>query len=168
MPASERVRQSKALSQNLFDYLSQFSTSLESMVIGVFSPLPDEPDWTLNSQLCSLQTAFPFEMENARMGFRSCKVSELERAVQFGVKLRMPPRDAPEVQPNIMIVPGLGFTAKGQRLGRGGGYYDRWLADFNETIIGLCFEEQLLQSLPTEAHDIKMSAVITPKRVWLP
>ena len=102
------------------------------------------------------------------MSFRSCKVNELQEAKQFGVKLRMPPKDAPEVQPNIMIVPGLGFTAKGHRLGRGGGYYDRWLAGFNETIIGLCFEEQLLQTLSTEAHDKMMSAVITPKRVWLP
>ncbi|MBH46773.1 MAG: 5-formyltetrahydrofolate cyclo-ligase [Halobacteriovorax sp.] len=168
MPASERVRQSKALSQNLFEYLSQISTSLESMVIGVFSPLPDEPDWTLSSQLSSLQTAFPFDEGSGLMSFRRCKVSELQEATQFGVKLKVPPKDAPRTQPNMMIVPGLGFTTKGHRLGRGGGYYDRWLADFNETIIGLCFEEQLLQTLSTEAHDKMMSAVITPKRVWLP
>lgn len=168
MPIDERARKSKALSLNLLEYLSQISTSLESMVIGVFAPMPDEPDWTLCSQLSSLQTAFPASAGSGEMKFYQCQVNDLVLKKEFGVKLRTPPKEAPEAWPDIVVVPGLGFTTGGQRLGRGGGYYDRWLKDFNGKKIGLCFEEQLLQSIPIEAHDILMSAVVTQKRVWFP
>ncbi|MEM9752203.1 MAG: 5-formyltetrahydrofolate cyclo-ligase [Planctomycetota bacterium] len=67
---------------------------------------------------------------------------------------------------DAVAVPGLGFdVATGVRLGRGGGYYDRYLARCPEARrVGLAFDEQLVQGLPAEAHDIPMHAVITPTR----
>ncbi|WP_242447422.1 5-formyltetrahydrofolate cyclo-ligase [Aurantiacibacter aquimixticola] len=77
--------------------------------------------------------------------------------------------DARIVSPDVLIVPLIGFTDRGERLGQGGGFYDRWLADHPETLaIGLAWDVQKVDALPTEAHDRKMSAIITPTRIYGP
>lgn len=60
------------------------------------------------------------------------------------------------------IVPGLGFTRRGARIGYGAGYYDRWLAAHPETTrIGVAFGCQIVATLPQEPHDIPMHRVVT-------
>jgi 5-formyltetrahydrofolate cyclo-ligase len=77
-----------------------------------------------------------------------------------------PPVDpACELDPgqiDLVIVPGVAFTAHGERLGRGRGHYDRFLALLapHANTIGLCFTSRLLPSLPTESHDRRMDQVI--------
>ena len=69
----------------------------------------------------------------------------------------------------MLFVPLLGFTAKGARIGQGGGHYDRWLADHPETVaIGMAWDAQLCEDLPMEAHDQSLSAVVTPTRLYGP
>ncbi|MEM6258871.1 MAG: 5-formyltetrahydrofolate cyclo-ligase [Planctomycetota bacterium] len=64
--------------------------------------------------------------------------------------------------PDVTLVPGLAFTRAGARLGQGGGYYDRYLAQHPATYkIGICFNEQLGDVLPTSEHDICMDEVVT-------
>ena len=61
----------------------------------------------------------------------------------------------------VVLVPGVAFTPSGARLGRGKGYYDRFLSALTEAYkIGLCFQFQLLDSLPTSAHDISVDEVV--------
>lgn len=61
----------------------------------------------------------------------------------------------------LAIVPGMAFDKNGNRLGRGRGFYDRTLPKLAEAYkIGLCFPFQLLESIPCEAYDIKMDAVL--------
>lgn len=80
-----------------------------------------------------------------------------------------PAPDAPELVPAAVFVPLLGFTAQGERLGQGAGHYDRWLAAHPSTIaIGLAWDCQLTEHLPTEPHDIALAAVITPTRLYGP
>lgn len=81
--------------------------------------------------------------------------------------LLQPSADAAEILPDVVFVPLLGFTAEGGRLGQGGGHYDRWLAAHPGTqAIGLAWDCQLLGSLPLEAHDRPLSAVVTPTRFF--
>ena len=64
---------------------------------------------------------------------------------------------------DLVIVPGLGFTADGHRIGRGMGFYDRFLAQ-NEFIglsCGLAFETQIVPSLPVLDHDMPLSMLVT-------
>lgn len=69
----------------------------------------------------------------------------------------------------MLFVPLVGFTAEGARLGQGGGHYDRWLADHPDTTaIGLAWDGQRVDDLPTEAHDIPLAAVVTPTRIYGP
>ena len=62
----------------------------------------------------------------------------------------------------LVLMPGLAFDRQGRRVGYGGGYYDRWLAEHpGHRTIALCYGFQLLENLETEAHDIRVDAVIT-------
>lgn len=66
----------------------------------------------------------------------------------------------------INIVPGLAFTTKGDRLGSGAGYYDRFLAAHPKTIrIGLAYELQLVDRLPRESHDQTLDFIVTEDQV---
>lgn len=75
------------------------------------------------------------------------------------------PRDAPEeILPDVdvVLVPGLAFDPRGGRLGWGRGYYDRALGQSRARRIGLCLAPGLVHAVPTEPHDIRMHAVVTP------
>ncbi|MDE5871774.1 MAG: 5-formyltetrahydrofolate cyclo-ligase [Muribaculaceae bacterium] len=63
----------------------------------------------------------------------------------------------------LMIIPAVAFDRKGNRLGRGKGFYDRLLAASRATKIGVGYEFQLLESIPSEPHDVAMDMVITQK-----
>ena len=68
---------------------------------------------------------------------------------------------------DLVVIPGSGFDTKGNRLGYGGGYYDRLLtkAENNIPAVALAFEEQITDEIPAEPHDIKMDIIVTDKRV---
>ena len=65
--------------------------------------------------------------------------------------------------PDLVVVPGLAFTVGGHRLGQGGGWYDRFLPGRREDCqtIGVCFRPQLVDDLPTDAHDVMLDTVIS-------
>jgi 5-formyltetrahydrofolate cyclo-ligase len=68
--------------------------------------------------------------------------------------------------PVLVITPGLAFTKRGKRLGYGGGFYDRFFAELDETglpytSLGFCMAEQVVEDLPTEAWDREMDGVLT-------
>jgi len=63
---------------------------------------------------------------------------------------------------DVAVIPGVAFDTQGHRLGRGRGYYDRFLANISDNTykIGLCFPWQIVESVPTEENDIPMDIVI--------
>ena len=68
----------------------------------------------------------------------------------------------------MIVVPGLAFDRGGFRVGRGRGFYDRFLGqrDFNGIRCALCYHEQLLEvATPTEPHDVPMNLIVTDKEV---
>jgi 5-formyltetrahydrofolate cyclo-ligase len=77
------------------------------------------------------------------------------------------PSSAAELVPieeiDVFVVPGLGFTRGGKRLGRGGGYYDFTLqaGPENSRRVGLAFSEQMVDDLPTSENDVDMDLVVT-------
>jgi 5-formyltetrahydrofolate cyclo-ligase len=65
----------------------------------------------------------------------------------------------------VAIVPGMAFDAEGHRLGRGKGYYDRFLAKIPHAYkIGLCFSWQLIDEVPHDTNDIMMDEVISRRK----
>lgn len=66
-----------------------------------------------------------------------------------------------EHQPELIIVPGLAFDKLGYRMGYGAGYYDTFLAQWpNAYKVGVCYPFQLVNEVPTEAHDARMDEVV--------
>lgn len=70
---------------------------------------------------------------------------------------------APRAEPDIVLMPLLGFDKRGTRLGYGGGYYDRTLARMSKKpkLIGLAFAAQELDVIPREEHDVPLDAIVT-------
>jgi 5-formyltetrahydrofolate cyclo-ligase len=78
-----------------------------------------------------------------------------------------PEADAEALIPDVLFVPLVGFTASLERLGQGGGHYDRWLAEHPPALaIGLAWDVQLCDALPAEPHDAALDAVVTPTRIY--
>jgi len=76
------------------------------------------------------------------------------------------PEDVPPPDPatlDVVIVPGTAFTARGERLGQGGGWYDRFLTLTRPGCvwIGVGFEPQLVPTMPVEDHDVRLHLVVT-------
>lgn len=67
----------------------------------------------------------------------------------------------------LFLVPGLAFDRSGNRLGMGGGYFDRLLklASPKATVLGLAYEFQLVRNLPSEKHDVPVNQVVTQAAV---
>lgn len=65
--------------------------------------------------------------------------------------------------PDVIVVPGLAFTADGRRLGQGGGWYDRFLPGRRAdcVTIGVCFAPQLVDDVPVDQHDVVLDLVLT-------
>lgn len=87
---------------------------------------------------------------------------DLKRVGSFGIL--EPCENARSMEPNeidLIVVPGIAFTQSGERLGMGGGYYDRFLADTRAVRIGFAFSCQIKQSLPTDVWDAKLDYLVT-------
>ncbi|MEM6885108.1 MAG: 5-formyltetrahydrofolate cyclo-ligase [Verrucomicrobiota bacterium] len=140
-------------------------------VIMFFSALPGEPRTVelLRSGLDDGKVCVYPKTEPLKTDIRLFSVKSSERLVRgnFGI---MEPDVAKceEVEPetvDLACVPGLGFDVQGNRLGRGQGYYDRFLgqSDFTGKTIGLQFECQLIEKIPTECHDFPVQYLLSEK-----
>jgi 5-formyltetrahydrofolate cyclo-ligase len=83
--------------------------------------------------------------------------------------IREPMREAPEVEPDILLVPLLVFDRAGRRLGYGGGYYDLTIARLRArkavVAVGLAFAAQEVAAVPTTPRDASLDLVLTERGV---
>lgn len=67
---------------------------------------------------------------------------------------------------DLVLVPGIAFDKEGHRIGYGFGYYDKFLKKAHKAVkIGLCFDFQVVDKIPTEMHDVPVDLIVTEKRV---
>ena len=89
---------------------------------------------------------------------------------RFGLLEPLGPRLGPTAlgTADVVVVPALAVARDGVRLGRGGGYYDRALqyARSDAVLVALVFDDELLDELPSEQHDRRVTAVVTPSGGW--
>jgi 5-formyltetrahydrofolate cyclo-ligase len=90
----------------------------------------------------------------------------------YGIK--EPPKHYPVIDPFswekgivLSVTPGLAFDRKGGRLGRGGGYYDRFFNRCQENLLtlGVCFACQMVDQVPIESHDCPIGGVVTEEGI---
>jgi 5-formyltetrahydrofolate cyclo-ligase len=109
-----------------------------------------------------------FGHSDAPMRFRAWNDPYDDAGLEIGPHRHLQPEaNAEELFPDVVFVPLLGFTAEGDRIGQGGGHYDRWLAANPSVLaLGLAWDCQLRDSLPKEPHDRTLRGVITPTRFY--
>lgn len=165
-----RAAASAVAAQHLIE-LPQFQSARSIML---FSPLSDEPDIAIIAQAAraALKTiALPRinwasgTMAPARFDSASSHALVLAR-----LGLREPPPDAPTLPVSdldLILVPGLAFSLDLGRLGRGKGFYDRFLSspDCRALKVGITFEEQISPTLPMDMYDVRMDFVVTDTRL---
>ncbi len=110
------------------------------------------------------------------LDFKTCemwpaKISNWSKDLVLNhIGLREPIQGAPRVAPaelDVVLVPALAFDRRGHRLGRGGGFYDRFLSTLpaHVTTIGIAFRMQILDAVPTEPHDRPVGTIVTEDAV---
>ncbi len=136
----------------------------KSGCIAVYAPLPHEVNLLpLIDEYPGWCFAFPRCLPHGQMVFH--QVTHPEADLEPAAMGILAPRaDLRLIQPeeiDILIVPGVAFTHTGQRLGYGGGYYDRYMPRCTHArILALAFAEQMEPHIPTEHHDLLIPEII--------
>ena len=148
-------------SEKIMEKLSNNSDFQQSEIVMLYASLPDE-----------VQT-FPFieKWRNRKRIILPTVVGDDIIPVELTAGSGMVEGDfhilEPENNPyngplDLIVVPGMAFDRRGHRLGRGKGYYDRFLIKYPEVkTIGICFDFQLLDEVPAEPHDQLIDEIIS-------
>ena len=165
----------------LFSWLAEYreraqtAGALPANAIAAFWPMKDEPDlrpllvqWAAHPDLA---IALPVvQQQAAPLVFRRWTPDTLMSEGAYGISV---PQDAEEITPDIVLVPTLGYTRRCDRIGYGGGYYDRTLAALraanpNLVAIGIAWSAgELDDQYQPAAHDQRLDAILTEDG-WLP
>ena len=165
LSAAERESQSQRVCEQIKVLIAEHNPA----TVALFSPLPDEVDVT------TLITSLGCRVVLPRVGDKADGTPEMEfydyaaLAMASGAYGIIEPQSgepcrAEEI--DLMVVPGVAFSSDGCRLGRGKGYYDRYLSreGFRACCIGVCYDCQLRKDIPAEPHDKRVEKVVVGKR----
>ena len=152
--ASESVRQS----------IPSLPRWQDARVVAAYAALSGEPDLRPLDWIGEKTVLLP-RVDGEELVFHAVSDASQLKPGAFGV-MEPDPEQCPAFDPReaeIIFVPGLAFTAEGQRLGRGRGFYDRLLAAMPREIlrVGVCFPEQIASDVPQEPHDEEVDVVLS-------
>ena len=162
----EKQRKSALLIERLDEILAQ----REASVVALFSPMNDEVqiiplvEKLAREGRCRVVLPRVESMADGEAEMEFYDYEPTQMAVgAFGIiePRAGEPCEASEI--DVMVVPGVAFDSNGGRLGRGKGYYDRYISreGFRAECIGVCFDFQIFDELPTEPHDRMMDMVVS-------
>ncbi len=177
IPVVERQQASAQLCAELLRWFDARSTSRHTLghitpeIVAGFWPLESEPDLRplyeyLHTQ--GLTVALPVVVKkHSPLEFHAWRPTDTLKPGAFGV---LEPVRREKLMPDVMLIPTLGFTDHGTRLGYGGGYYDCTLANLNEAdkdflAIGIAWNQARIEEeagYHPQAHDYPLDAILTP------
>ena len=145
----------------------------QAAVIMLYMPLANEIDVTHAAMRCFRlgKTVCVPKVDWDRCEMHAVEITSLDDRVldcdEHGLRS---PRVCSPVVPSVIdvvVVPALAYDPRGNRLGRGGGYYDRFLSKVraNVTTVGLVFDQQIVDQVPVKPHDMAVDIVVTDRRV---
>jgi 5-formyltetrahydrofolate cyclo-ligase len=155
---TERHARSLLICEKLLPFFSDKNS------LALFAPMSTEPDldllWDLGDRFEHSLRSYP-RREGKTLSFHP--ISALAELIPGRLGIREPAPGQSPKQLDLIVVPGLAFSGQGNRLGRGAGFYDRFLATVPQTTfkVGVCFEFQRIPSIPHEPHDVTMDAVVS-------
>ena len=154
----------EAASERIFRQVEQCEEFRRAEVVALYCALPDEPatERVIARWLQLGKRVVVPRVEGDAMRFFSYDPTT-QIVGSFGIE--EPGDGAVLCSPSeieLMVVPGVAFTATGDRMGRGRGYYDKYLSqsDFRAYTIGVGYAHQLVDSLPVEEHDRRLDKVV--------
>jgi 5-formyltetrahydrofolate cyclo-ligase len=164
----ERLERSRQVAERLLG----LPVLAGARVVALYAALGTEVDTSViqrRLQAEGVRCLYPRAVEGERrLVFAVCAPAELVRGPLGAAE---PPPDARVVElddVDAIVMPGVGFSEDGLRLGRGGGYYDVTLKEVPRAArVGLGFELQLRPTLPRDPHDVPLDAVVTEARTLL-
>lgn len=138
----------------------------------LFAPMPQELDvWPLLTEALSAgkNVALPRFVAETQT-YEACSIQNAESDVRMGhFGIREPNHHRVRLAArrlDLILVPGVAFDLRGARLGQGKGYYDRLLREWQGTTCGVGFDQQLIDEVPLEPHDVILNCLLTPTR-WV-
>lgn len=135
------------------------------MHIASFAAIQSEPDLSpLIESLPQHQWCFP-RVTSSHLTFHHIPHYQSLSKGSFGILEPSPEQNIIALpRLDLVLCPGLGFGRDHSRLGRGGGFYDRLLAAIRDDAItiGIAFDSQIVEHVPTEAHDLPLDHILTP------
>ncbi len=138
----------------------------------LFAPMPDEVNiWPLLVEALAAGKVLCLpRYDSVKKIYTAAQVKDLELdLVAAAFDIQEPAGHCGEIplaDIDLALVPGVGFDLKGNRLGRGKGFYDRLLAGFGGIKCGVAWEEQMAETIPAEEQDVRMDLVWTPTQVF--
>jgi 5-formyltetrahydrofolate cyclo-ligase len=159
-------------STELCSRLRQQKIWQQAKTVLLYAPLPDEPDvWQLLHEALDAKKTVGLPSFVAKTNsYLARRITDPERDLIIGkFGIREVAELSPELELNqldLVLVPGVAFDARGERLGRGKGFYDRLLASVRGTKCGVAFDEQLVETVPVGPQDIPLNCILTPTR-WI-
>jgi len=136
----------------------------DARIVAAYAALPGEPDLRALDWAAEKTVLLP-RVDGEDLVFHAVSNSKQLKSGALGV-MEPDPAKCPAFDPReaeIVFIPGLAFTTEGLRLGRGRGFYDRFLAALPPDIlrVGVCFAEQVLADIPSESHDEEVDVVLS-------
>lgn len=146
--------------------LSQLGSLMGSGRVGLYRPLSDEPKLVDLPEDVDFCWPFIKNEEQFEMAFSLSSGGFSKTALGFEQPLSI--TEVPKNEINAILVPGQAFDMKGNRLGRGRGYYDRYLSDFKGVKIGVCSSKRLLDEvIPVDPKfDVAVEFVLTEQFLY--
>jgi 5-formyltetrahydrofolate cyclo-ligase len=160
----------QSLSLQLSSLLEQQEVWKKANSILFYAPLPDEPDiWKLvEDSLAAGKTVLLPRFHREHNKYLACHIKDISRDVSIGqYGIREPNEFCSTISLNhldLILVPGVAFDFAGHRLGRGKGFYDQLLEVLRGTTCGVAFDQQIVDKVPVEPHDVRLSCILTPSR----
>jgi 5-formyltetrahydrofolate cyclo-ligase len=136
----------------------------------LYCAVPGEPDLgELLEAALGVEKSVALPRYSALSGtYEVCRITRPGSQLVLGqFAIREPSAECPVVELNkldLALVPGVGFTVNGCRLGRGKGHFDRMLAQVPGWKYGVGFDWQVVAEIPIEQHDIRLDGIVTPTR----
>lgn len=152
-------------SQRIGAMLSEFPPVRSARHIAAYFPTQNEPDLSFLWQRFPEKTWYFPACQGQKLGWFQVDVHNWQAETtigKYGIRTplpHLPPVDLPQIE--VVLVPMVAGTRAGDRLGYGGGYYDRSLVGFQGWRIGVLYGEFLIPTLPVSVWDVQMQVICT-------
>lgn len=161
----ENLEYDPDLADGILRNLAELVSARGSKSVACYLPFGNEPDtelfidWALDA---GIQVLLPVSLETGELDWVIYQ-GEAEVGI-FGFAEAVGERASLEVV-DLVIAPALAVDQSGNRLGKGKGYYDRALSGKSIPVVAVVYDDELIESVPTEEHDQPVAAAVTPSQL---